>query len=1018
MTRRRWIGLIFLVVVAVSAVSLWRVQSDPMRRLVRATSREGRPVEARLIGGFRWAPIERRTVRGAATDEPGVQRSMQMASAQWWVLSKTINDSSPGGRHVAAVAMLLQGSSRNAATRLAQLTAEGPADAGIWSDLAAARYEVGLVENDPSMLGEALVAADASLRINPALREALFNRALALERLGFRDFAREAWERFLVADGASPWADEARQHLLSLTPVPVFQEVLDKNFDLLVNDRDFAYSVARTRPWECRLYGETAILGNWALAETKGDQAFAERHLRIARSFGEELARNRGEAMLQGAVRAIDRADAEARKHLTTGHILFRQAQTEFKNDRVATAQPIFEDAAKELEAGGSPIALIARFYLAHTYFMLGNLAEARRREQRLLDEAPPELRAHRAQLLWHLGLGYQAEGNWGRAMATLKEAAAIFEAIGESDSAANMREMIAEVYDRTGDPQAAWAERLIALRGIGRMTASRLQLSLDAMARGAMMRKQWPMALSFLDLAGEAARRIKRPATEVDTRLLQAHVFRRMDDGAGADEALRRAAAAAAKIEDAASRENAGADVMATEAILTPSPDVAVALLSKAIEYHQTRGRRMLLPDMYLRRGRAFRELRLPGRAAADMEVGIVEVEQHRASLPSGEPRWGVFHAAEELFEEAIGLALVRHDVNQAFAYAERARARELLEALGGSAPAFMPSMLDANVVIIEYVVLPVRLVLFTVSGGEIHVSEQQVDRAALEHDVEDFIKAASADSYDVRQLSRMLYRRLIVPAESSLTGHETIVFVPGRSLSVFPFAALMKESGEYLVQRHAVVVAPSASVFAQLAAHNRPATADRRVLVVANPTPLEQEDVPLPGAQQEAEEVAAMYPRATRLTGERATIAEFRRNAPEADVIHLATHGAVTAPGRRSAALLFSGGLLDARAIAGISLPHTAAVVLAACDSARGPERAEGTISVARSFLAAGVPAVAATLWKIDDMASARFFPRVHARLARGLSLREALREAQIESIQQGEMPSIWAAVQCIGN
>jgi CHAT domain-containing protein len=171
------------------------------------------------------------------------------------------------------------------------------------------------------------------------------------------------------------------------------------------------------------------------------------------------------------------------------------------------------------------------------------------------------------------------------------------------------------------------------------------------------------------------------------------------------------------------------------------------------------------------------------------------------------------------------------------------------------------------------------------------------------------------------------------------------------------------------------------------------------------------------LGGAEEEAERVARMYARPKRLGRREATVAAFKRHAPDADVIHVATHGTGEV-GRGSAALLLADGRLDAGAIAALRLPSTTAVVLAACESGRGPARPEGTISVARGFLAAGVPEVAATLWAIDDRSSAQFFPRVHQHFLSGLSLRQAVREAQLESIRRGEPATVWAAVQCVGS
>jgi CHAT domain-containing protein len=58
-------------------------------------------------------------------------------------------------------------------------------------------------------------------------------------------------------------------------------------------------------------------------------------------------------------------------------------------------------------------------------------------------------------------------------------------------------------------------------------------------------------------------------------------------------------------------------------------------------------------------------------------------------------------------------------------------------------------------------------------------------------------------------------------------------------------------------------------------------------------------------------------------------------------------------------------------------------------------------------------------ATLWPINDDDAAAFFPRVHAKLAAGMSPSAALRAVQLECIRQQNVPaSLWAAVQVIGS
>src|SRR5262249_56839885 len=86
--------------------------------------------------------------------------------------------------------------------------------------------------------------------------------------------------------------------------------------------------------------------------------------------------------------------------------------------------------------------------------------------------------------------------------------------------------------------------------------------------------------------------------------------------------------------------------------------------------------------------------------------------------------------------------------------------------------------------------------------------------------------------------------------------------------------------------------------------------------------------------------------------------------------------------------------------------SRSKTRVVVLAACRTAAGPvSRVEGASSLARPFLAAGVPDVVGSLWDIDDSVSHRFFVDFHRALKEEGDPVVALREAQIAHLRSGD-------------
>jgi len=1012
--KTRAVALLSVLAVAAAAALWWRTRtSDPLSLLVASMPRDARTLEGRITGGFAWAPLRHVTRTANASMLP----APSFAAAAALALHQATTDRSIEARRARAIALLFGGSTRQAVAELRELTDAAPSDARVFADYAAAECELAASTDNPSLLPDALAAVDTSLRLETAFPEALFNRALILEHLGLRDQAREAWERYLAIDTSSDWAAEARTRSRALAPVVPFRTVLEQSYARLAADPEAAHALARAEPQDARRYGETKILGNWADAEAANRHDEAERHLRVARELGAELFRNRGEGMLRGAVAAIDRADAAQRRHLVTAHQLFRDGQKAFMADHAAVAQTTLSRAQTEFESGGSPLALAAAYFVAHTYHALGDLSAARRRERELLTTAPAELPAHRAQLLWHLGLGHMSDGNWGDALLALRESVSIFERLGETEFATTVRELIAEVDDRTGDHASAWAERIVALKQIGRTSTTRLEMALDFVARDGIAKRQWGVATSFLELAADVATRVDDPAVEVEMRTLQARALAQAHATASAAMAIERARAAASRLDDAAARESADADIRAAEAIVAASPHEAVRLLDAAIEYHRTHGRRIRLPDMLLSRARAFGALGDDVRAAADLEAGVVQLETARESLPPGAQRWGAFDAAEELFEDAIALALRRADTRAAFLYAERARARQLLDALGGAAPATVPMPVDPDVAIVEYFPLPRTLIIFVMTRDGLTAVQEAVSRETLERDTERFRRALPlATNTTVGGLSRSLHRRLVEPIERFVANKTELVLVGGPAIAATPFAALTDRGGRFLIEEHALVIAPSASVYARMGARKIETARAPRVLVVANPS-VDGSD-PLPAADREASAVASLYADATRLTNSSATAMAFTAGASAANVIHLATHGVLPDDKRGNAGLMFTGGRLDVPAIAALRLTRTTTVVVAACSSARGPVRPEGTISVARAFLAAGVPSVVATLWDIDDDQSARFFPLVHAQLARGVRAADALRTAQLEAIHDGDPPALWAAVQLIGS
>jgi CHAT domain-containing protein len=96
---------------------------------------------------------------------------------------------------------------------------------------------------------------------------------------------------------------------------------------------------------------------------------------------------------------------------------------------------------------------------------------------------------------------------------------------------------------------------------------------------------------------------------------------------------------------------------------------------------------------------------------------------------------------------------------------------------------------------------------------------------------------------------------------------------------------------------------------------------------------------------------------------------------------------------------------------------------VVLSACETGLGEIRGgEGIIGLTRAFQYAGARSVLASLWRVDDKATADLMERFYRHLRAGSPKDEALRAAQLEMLARpggsAAAPYFWASMQLFGD
>jgi CHAT domain-containing protein len=139
---------------------------------------------------------------------------------------------------------------------------------------------------------------------------------------------------------------------------------------------------------------------------------------------------------------------------------------------------------------------------------------------------------------------------------------------------------------------------------------------------------------------------------------------------------------------------------------------------------------------------------------------------------------------------------------------------------------------------------------------------------------------------------------------------------------------------------------------------------------------------------------------------------------------IVHFATHGLLDNQHPELSGLVLSlvdrqgksqDGFLDLEDVYNLTLPAEL-VVLSACETGLGKQIAgEGLVGLTRGFMYAGASRVVASLWKVDDVATAELIGRFYrGMLKEGLRPAAALRQAQMEMQVQKRWadPYYWAA------
>jgi CHAT domain-containing protein len=277
----------------------------------------------------------------------------------------------------------------------------------------------------------------------------------------------------------------------------------------------------------------------------------------------------------------------------------------------------------------------------------------------------------------------------------------------------------------------------------------------------------------------------------------------------------------------------------------------------------------------------------------------------------------------------------------------------------------------------------------------------------------------------YDT-QLAQQMYDWIIRPFANTLqaTKPQTLVFIQDGILRSVPMAAL-HDGEKFLIEQYAIANTPSLRL-TNLQPFQRQKLKALAVGLTQASVVDGQSYNALPNVKTEIASVQSILPNSRQLIDQEFTTARFQQELSKTDypIVHIATHGKFGTDPQNT--FLVTGDrtklTIDVfdNILRAINPDHTIELLsLTACQTSVGDDRA--ALGLAGIAAQAGVKSVLASLWSVDDAATAKLVDSFYTALKdQSLNKAVALQTAQrsLLNVKETAHPAFWAAFTMIGN
>jgi CHAT domain-containing protein len=1019
--------------VMVTAVFLAYQQFHPpsVQQLLAEAYTDYRTLEVRIPGaGFAPKRAERGVGRSNLDKPPALLKAEAMVAEG---LHKKPND--PTWLDAKARADLLDGNYESAIKSLQRALEIEPDSSSLLTDLGSAYFLRAEMAERSLDYGNAIESLGAALAKSPDDPIALYNRALAYERMYLYAQAVDDWEHYLRVDPSGKWADDARRRVVALKDKirqhnhsqnrPLldsskFAAVIDASRDEAISEVDRRierYIEAVIQPWLTQSYDQ----------EGRAQGSANDAHRALVNLAAILKTRHDDTWLIDFLERSPTAVQKESFRFL-------RASDEALHSGRYGLSVEFAKKAVNGFgRANNQPGLLRAYFSL-----MLAETLSLKTSDCLKTSAAAIPLLANtryhwlQSQALIQQGQCQAGSEQFEDAMKSTLKGVEIARRYGFPSLELRASAFTAAYRSRIGSADRAWSDLVSGLTTYwtSDVTSTRGENLYSVLFQFAGD-LNWPR----VEASAIAEKIMEFPTSDaVDEALgleLLAGAQQRAADYKSAQVSLRNAAEKLGTLPEDSGIVLRKAEISLENAEIQRSlGDLKGALA--------TLGQLRLLPDStppmfqaeyFKTYGEANLDLGLDQAAELQLEKALSLTEIGLKGLTSEIDKLAWSRADEQLYRDLCRIKLNIADPAAAFAWWEWYKGASLridskqasssVESNPEASPTIPSYSLPTGTILISYAVLGETTIAFVLRDGRVRTRVlQHADARTLQpRRFLSLCTDASADLNSFYAESERLYDALVAPLESDIQGATALRIETDGILDNVPFDLLRQSNGRYLADQFEVTYSPGLAYESRPRPKNLAATS--AVLIVVAAEAQDRSSGPLPEAVEESTEIASFFPNAIVLAGSHATRGELLSRLPKARMFHFVGHAVARVD--RVGLLLGPDSVVNSRDLTNVRSHNLWLVVLSACETANGSDGAfaDGN-SLARTLTAAGVPQTVAARWKVDSSVTRQLMHVFYSNLMTGDSVGHSLRAAiaAIRGTPEFHHPYYWGSFALFGN